>query len=136
MSRLLAGKDPTINDFAIWLTKYGIWIAIGVVVLIATSILVILLLRDRAKNKENEEKTVSSPKSSFARVDIYSLLGGRDNVIKHDRINSRIILELKDDTLIDPDLLKGIGVDSIMKMSGRTILVVKEGAESFYKLFN
>ena len=135
MNRLLAGKDPTSNSFAIWLTKYGIWLGIGAVVVVATVVVLILFLQNRSNGKEKIEE-IPSPKQQFGKVDIYALLGGRDNVIKHDRVNSRIILELKDDKLIDDALLKGIGVDSIMKMSGKTILVVKEGAESFYTLFN
>lgn len=136
MNRLLAAKDPTWNAFGVWLSKYGIWLGIGFAVLLATVAVIFFILRERAKKEYKEEETKPVSKPSFARVDIYSMLGGRANVIKHDRVNSRIILELKDDSLIDDDLLKGIGVDSIMKMSGKTILVVKEGAESFYSLFN
>ena len=59
-----------------------------------------------------------------------------ENVVSHDRMKSRIILQLKDDTLVDADKLKGIGVDSIIKMSNKTILVVEQDPEAFYSLFN
>ncbi len=126
--------DPTQNAFATWLAKYGIYLGIGFAVLIACVVVAVLVFNDRSNKSEKED--LSSLPKIYSSVDIYSLLGGKENVIKHDRVNSRIILELKDDSKVESDKLKGIGVDSILKMSGKTILVVKEGADSFYSLFN
>ena len=137
MKLFASNQDPTNNPFTQFLVNYGIWIAVGVcafVGVVAVFLIVFFSIRNTKVLKETEElekKVASQPK-----VDIYSLLGGKENVVSHDRMKSRIILQLKDDTLLDADKLKGIGVDSIIKMSNKTILVVEQDPESFYSLFN
>lgn len=137
MKLFASSQDPTNNPFTHFLLNYGIWIALGVFVfiaLVATFFLVFFSYKKRKWTEEAEQlekKVTSQPK-----VDVYSLLGGKENVVSHDRMKSRIILQLKDDTLVDADKLKGIGVDSIIKMSNKTILVVEQDPEAFYSLFN
>lgn len=137
MKLFASSQDPTNNPFTQFLLNYGVWIALGVcgfVALVAIFFLVFFSVKNKKWSKEADElekRFASEPK-----VDVYSLLGGKDNVISHDRMKSRIILQLKDDTKVDADKLKGIGVDSIIKMSNKTILVVEQDPESFYSLFN
>lgn len=137
MKLFASSQDPTNNPFTQFLLNYGVWIALGVcgfVALVAIFFLVFFSVKNKKWSKEADEaekRVASEPK-----VDVYSLLGGKDNVISHDRMKSRIILQLKDDALLDSDKLKGIGVDSIIKMSNKTILVVEQDPESFYSLFN
>ena len=132
-----SSQDPTNNPFTQFLVNYGVWIALGVcgfVALVAIFFLVFFSVKRKKWAEEAdalEKKVASQPK-----VDVYKLLGGKENVISHDRMKSRIILQLKDDTRVDADKLKGIGVDSIIKMSNKTILVVEQDPESFYTLFN
>lgn len=137
MKFFASSQDPTNNPFTQFLVSYGIWIAVGVCALVGLAVAFFLIFfKYRGKKWNDEADNIEKKISSEPKTDIYSLLGGKENVVSHDRMKSRIILQLKDDTLVNANKLKGIGVDSIIKMSNKTILVVEQDPETFYSLFN
>ena len=93
------------------------------VVLVIAALLIIFLVR---RNKK--------PRISDA--DWFDALGGKENVVEHTKVGSRISLVLKDYDVVDETKLNELGVDSIIKMSNKITLVVKGDADSLYKLFN
>ena len=129
MIKYASSQDPVINDFGSFLYNYGYLLAIGAAVIVA-ALLVTFLLLQRRKNKTPE---VSKEYSSS---EIYESLGGKDNVLTHQKAGSRISLTLKDYSKVDETKLNSLGVDSIIKMSNKITLVVKDDSDSFYKLFD
>lgn len=125
-----AASDPSKNGFVDFLRNYGMFLAIGVAVLVALIVIIIILLQ--RKNKIEPVK----PEVSYSKDDVYEALGGKENVINHYKNGSRIVVELKDYSLINEEKLNQSGVNSIIKMSNKITLVVKSDPESFYKLFN
>ena len=129
---IIFASDPTKNGFNDFLKNNGVFIALGVAALIAIAIIVVLAIHFYSnKNNSVVEESIVKPD-----VSIYEYLGGKENVLHHEKNGSRISLELKDDSKLDADKLKGIGVDSIIKMSNKTTLVVRNNPDEFYKLFN
>lgn len=110
-----------VNNFL----KYNaIWIAVSIVVLILITILVLLIVNRNKKSKRNVTPSISLDEDEWSKA-----LGGNDNIIDAKAVGSRLTLILKDDSLIDSDSLKKLGVQSIMKMSNKLILVVEKQAD-------
>lgn len=125
----LLSQDPVVNDFGEFLKSYGVWLAVGVAVIILVLVVIVLMLQKRGKKEPEVKKEYSSS-------EIYDALGGKENVLTHQKTGSRISLSLKDYSLINEEKLNSLGVDSIIKMSNKITLVVKDDSDSFYKLFN
>ena len=56
-------------------------------------------------------------------------LGGKDNVVDAYAAGSRLNVQLKDAKLVNEERIKELGVSSIIKMSGKIVLVVEDKAE-------
>lgn len=125
--RYLSG-DPTTNPFNDFLKDYGIYLALAVagVVLITVLVFVFLALKRRKATPKIEEVKVDSS-------GIKAALGGEDNIVSHSINGSRIVIELKDYSLVNEKSLNELGVASIIKMSNKITLVVKGNSEAFYK---
>ena len=125
--RYLSG-DPTTNPFNDFLKDYGIYLALAVagVVLITVLVFVFLALKRRKAAPKVEEVKVDSSL-------IKAALGGEDNIVSHSINGSRIVIELKDYSLVNEKSLNELGVASIIKMSNKITLVVKGNSEAFYK---
>ena len=125
--RYLSG-DPTTNPFNDFLKDYGIYLALAVagVVLITVLVFVFLALKRRKAAPKVEEVKVDSSL-------IKAALGGEDNIVSHSINGSRIVIELKDYSLVNEKSLNELGVASIIKMSNKITLVVKCNSEAFYK---
>ena len=121
-------QDPVVNDFGSFLYNYGYLFAIGAAVIIAAFLITFLLLQSKKKKVE--------PKVTYSSNDVLEALGGKENIESHTKAGSRISLVLKDYSLVKEDKLNELGVDSIIKMSNKITLVVKDDSDSFYKMFD
>lgn len=130
MIKYSGNVDPTSNSFVDFLKSYGIFLAIGVAAIVAIIVIVILFVQKRG-SKEKPIEAISYDSES-----IFIALGSKENVVNHYKNGSRIVVELKDYSLVDENKLNSLGVDSIIKMSNKITLVVKSDPDSFYKQFN
>lgn len=113
-------KD-NINNFL----KYNaFWIALAVVILIIL-VALIIILANRKKISQKGKQTIVEQDSQVW----LNALGGQDNIIDAVAKGSRLTVKLVDYSLIDNDKLKQLGVNSIVKMSDKYILVVEKQAE-------
>lgn len=105
----------------------AILLIVGIVVIgcVVSGLLIII------KKKKTEQKPIVSRS-------VYLLaLGGEDNLIEAERSGSRIIVKLKDYSLIDKEKIKEAGVTGFITKSDKLTLVVKDNAEEVYnKIFN
>lgn len=122
-------QDPVTNDFNSFLLNYGIWLALGVAVAVIIVFIVMFLLGNKKKKGKVAAKT-------FETNEVFEALGGKENVLTHSKNGSRISLTLSDYDKVNEKMLNALGVDSIIKMSNKITLVIKDDADSFYKLFN
>lgn len=122
-------QDPVTNDFNSFLLNYGIWLALGVAVAVIIVFIIMFLLGNKKKKGKVATKT-------FETNEVFEALGGKENVLTHSKNGSRISLTLSDYDKVNEKMLNALGVDSIIKMSNKITLVVKDDADSFYKLFN
>lgn len=122
-------QDPVTNDFNSFLLNYGIWLALGVAVAVIIVFIIMFLLGNKKKKGKVAAKT-------FETNEVFEALGGKENVLTHSKNGSRISLTLSDYDKVNEKMLNALGVDSIIKMSNKITLVVKDDADSFYKLFN
>ena len=104
------------------------WIVL--VILLGISLLGVslyFLLRQRKKKEKNKEVKVS---------ELAALLGGNENILSHELKGSRIILSLKDYSLLEEANLRALGVTGFIRKTDQITLVVKEKAKEVYeKLF-
>ena len=98
-------------------SKYW-WIYLAIVIVILLSFLIILI----SKKKEAEKKKAEMKQNSKLN-NIYSYLGGRENVVSHDLKGTRLTLVLKDYQKVNREKLKEIGVERVLSMSNKYILV-------------
>ena len=126
MFKVYASSDPVSNGFSDFLLNYGVFLAIGVAVLLASLVVVLLFLHDRGNHKKVDNK-------NYSHDDLLEAIGGKGNIILHQRAGSRISLTLSNYKIVDEKKLNQLGVDSIIKMSNKIILVVKDDPETFYK---
>ncbi len=104
------------------------WIVL--VILLGISLLGVslyFLLRQRKKKEKNKEVKVS---------ELAALLGGNENILSHELKGSRIVLSLKDYSLLEEANLRALGVTGFIRKTDQITLVVKEKAKEVYeKLF-
>lgn len=122
-------QDPVTNDFNSFLLNYGMWLALGVAVAVIIVFIIMFLLGNKKKKGKVAPKT-------FETNEVFEALGGKENVLTHSKNGSRISLTLSDYDKVNEKMLNALGVDSIIKMSNKITLVIKDDVDSFYKLFN
>ncbi|MBR2507028.1 MAG: PTS transporter subunit EIIB [Bacilli bacterium] len=110
------------NNINTFLKNNAIWIAVGFVVIILIT-LIILFLFNRNKTKKIDKTTYS-----ISTNDWLDSLGGKDNILEISSRGSRLTLSLKEISLINETKLKELGVTSLLKMSNKLILVIEENA--------
>ncbi len=77
-------------------------------------------------------KKRSEKKKAFSKEGCALALGGMDNVLSHELKGSRIIVSLKDYSLVKKDKLKEIGVSGFIQKSDSLTLVIKDNAKEAY----
>ena len=113
--------DELKDDFNSFLKNNALWIALVLVGVIAIVVVLILLL-----NKRNYKKPQVKVAEKSAWV---TALGGEENIISSEAVGSRLVVNLKDKSLLDKEALKGLGVTSFMEMSNKITLLLEDKAE-------
>ena len=135
-------SDPTHNPFVEFVGTAGFYVAIVFAILISVALVIVLILAGKktknfdADEPKGEKSSSSKTRIRYSKNEILDALGGRGNVIAHDRMGSRIFLELKNNSLLNSAKLNSLGVSSVIKMSEKIVLVVKDDPESFDSIFN
>ena len=125
-------NDPTVNWLNDWLRNYGIWISIaaaGAVFLVVLVLFIVAMIKRRQNPIPYSAKSVAAVETSA----ILEALGGRDNIIAHSLTGSRIVLVLKDYSIVKDEVLNQNGIESIIKMSNKITLVSKSESGKIYK---
>lgn len=133
---VFADVDPTTNPLNEFLKHYGIWIAVGIAALIFVTVLVFffIALKKRKQNPIDDAKKENNIVSISSRAEkVLTALGGKENVIEHSCVGSRLSISLKDYSLLDEAALKKSGVTSLIKMEKKIILVIKDDCSLLYK---
>lgn len=97
------------------------WVYIILALLVIGLICLIVI-----KNKKNKKIKAEEVELVKKLSGVYDLLGGKDNVISHNLNGSRLTVVLKDYSKVDEPKLKEIGVERILTMSYKMILVGKD----------
>lgn len=117
-----------INNFL----KYNaVWIALAVVGIIVITALLLIIFNRRTNKKKETKVTISSDDDEWLNA-----LGGQDNIKDVSAKGSRLTLSLVDEKKIDDEKLKVLGVQSILKMSNKIILVVEKQAQLLLEKIN
>lgn len=127
MFNIFANTNPTDNQFNEILKNYILPISIIVAGVIFVTVLILFII---AMIKNKKEKTVI--KRELPSDDIIYSLGGKDNIINASLNGSRLSLVLKDYKLVNEAKLNELGIDSIIKMSNKIILISKDDLKQFY----
>lgn len=115
------------NPFNEFLKENALWLALSFALLIALILLIILVKNWRSKKKD----------AMFADGDLLlKALGGRENIVSCEAKSSRLSVVLKEKSLLDEKALKDQGILSIIKMSGKVIIVIDGSAEKVKKLID
>ena len=112
--------DALKDDFNSFLRNNALWIALVLVGVVGVTIALILIF-GRKKNKP-EEKVAE--KSEWVEA-----MGGADNIISTEAIGSRLVVNLKDKSLLNKEALKNLGVTNFMEMSNKITLLLEDKAE-------
>ena len=111
------------NDF---LRDNALWLCLAVAGLIALILIIVLLASFSHRRKKKQGK---QPRKAIDASAYLLALGGEENVVSHNVVRSRIVLELKDYNLVDKEKLKEAGVDGFIMMSNKLTLVIPGDAE-------
>src|SRR5574344_1648001 len=99
-----------LNDF---FTNY--WWVILLCLLVVILVVILIIIFTKKGKKKNKQTVILN--------DLFIHLGGEDNIISHTLNGSRLTLVLKDYKKIDRDYLSSIGVNKVLSMSNKYILV-------------
>ena len=113
--------DELKDDFNSFLKNNAIWMALVLMGIIAIVVVVILLV-NRNRNKKPEVKVAE--KSAWV-----TALGGEDNIISSEAVGSRLVVNLKDKSLLDKEALKELGVTNFLEMSNKITLLLEDKAK-------
>lgn len=120
---ILASQD--LND---GLKFWAPYIALGFIclIIILLGIYYLSVIAKKKKKSGDENKLQDN---------FVQLMGGSDNIISKSMKGSRFTIQVKDNTLIKQNELKQIGVDNIIIMSDKIVLVInKKSIEKFEKI--
>ncbi len=104
-------------DFSEFNSSYW-WIYLVAVFIISLSFLLLLISK-----KKEAEKRKAEIKQNADLSNVYSYLGDKDNVVSHELKGTRLTLVLKDYQKVNREKLKEIGVERVLSMSNKYILV-------------
>ncbi len=104
-------------DFNEFNSKFW-WVYLVVVFVISLSFLFFIFSKKKEARKRN-----GKVKQNADLTNIYSYLGEKENVVSHELKGTRLTLVLKDYQKVNRDKLKDIGVERVLSMSNKYILV-------------
>ena len=119
------------NNFltiASFLEEYAIILSLsvfGLVLLIA----VLFFLVPKFTSKRKETKPLIDESSFFA------ALGGKENIKSHKISGSRLTIELFDPDKLDLETIKNHGVDRVIKMQSKVVLLINEAVKGLFDIF-
>ncbi len=116
--------------FSEFLSKYSVYIALAIFLVIVV-LLVIFLVIPRLKHKESLVPVVDEK----LKENIYLHLGGTDNVSEIKRFGSRLSIVLVDQSLVNLEELKKLGVDRAIIMKAKIVLVVNDAIKLLFDDF-
>ncbi len=128
MKKLCLNSDP-LTSLSL-LDEYRIYIIIGFVALALIVLGVILFIY--FKRKKVESKNIENESAPAVQIDgnaLVDALGGVDNIVNVENKGNRIFVTLKNYDVIDNEKIKSNGVDSIIKMSNKLVLVTLKAQE-------
>ena len=107
-----------------------IWIlaVISAAAVLVMALVIVFIRLGKCKKKRKKEPLVLADRSVYI-----SSLGGEENIVESKVIGSRIVIVLKDDSIIAPEKLLEAGVASYIKMNKKLTLVVKDNADKVYE---
>lgn len=129
--KIFADSDPTVNSLNEFFKNYGMWLAIALASLILIVLIILLLI---ALFKRKRWKNIEINKEEINLDGFIDSLGGKDNIISFTNNGSRLSVELKNYDIVDEKKLNELGVNSLIKMSNKIVLVIKDGMDSFVNL--
>ncbi|MGM9858260.1 MAG: hypothetical protein ACI311_03315 [Bacilli bacterium] len=140
-----------------WLQRNIFYVVVAIILLFLIFILSCLIVKfylDKVKetkdesvkegkleNSKGETKPKKEPKKikdkniNITYDEIISNLGGKDNIVEMTTRGSRLSVVLKDNTLLNVDALKDIGVDGVIVMTSKVTLVIGEDAPKLKEYF-
>ncbi len=125
-------KDASTSGFGEFLSKYAFPISCIAAGIVFTVVLVFFIIAV-VKRKRNPDLMIQKPQTSVEANNILSGLGGKENILAHSLNGSRIVLVLKDYSLVNEEIINSNGVDSFIKMSNKITLVVKNDSSKLYR---
>lgn len=129
--KILTDNSPTTNPLNDFLKSKGIWIAVALASAAFIAVLVLFIIA-KVKSKDAVVE-VTKPEPSERSNGILEALGGKENILEHSLTGSRLTLSLTDYNLVNEEKLNQLGVDSVIKMSNKIILVIKDDMSNLYK---
>ena len=116
-------------DLNVFLKNYGIFLALGIVLIIVLVIVGLLVFNQSRKKKINK----SGANSSISWIEA---LGDKDNIIEISGNRSRLVVSLKDTDKINRMTLDKLGVKNIIMMNNKITLVINNDASLIAKEIN
>lgn len=125
-------QDPTNNVLNDFFLKYGIWIAVALAGAALITVIVLFIIA-KVKDKNGYLPEEARPELSERSKAILEALGGKENILEHSLNGSRLTLSLTDYNVVNEAKLNELGVDSVIKMSNKIILVIKDDISKIYQ---
>lgn len=125
-------QDPTNNVLNDFFLKYGIWIAVALAGAALLTVIVLFIIA-KVKDKKGYLPEEAKPELSERSKLILKALGGKENILEHSLNGSRLTLSLTDYNAVNEAKLNELGVDSVIKMSNKIILVIKDDISKIYQ---
>lgn len=130
--KILQDSSPTNNALNDFLKSYGIWIAVALASIAFITVIVLFIIA-KVKDKKGLVVEQVHAEPSERSLGILEALGGKENILEHSLNGSRLTLSLTDYNAVNEEKLNALGVDSVIKMSNKIILVIKDDISKIYQ---
>ena len=112
--------DELKDDFNAFLKNNALWMSLVLVgVVIITALVIIFINR-----KKKPEAPKIAEKSRWIEA-----FGVEDNIVSSEAVGSRLVVNLKDKSLMNREILKELGVTNFIEMSNKITLLLEDRAE-------
>ena len=130
--KILQDSSPTNNALNDFLKTYGIFIAVALASIAFITVIVLFIIA-KVKDKKGLVVEQVHAEPSERSLGILEALGGKENILEHSLNGSRLTLSLTDYNVVNEEKLNALGVDSVIKMSNKIILVIKDDISKIYQ---
>lgn len=113
-----------------WFEQKG-WIITLVLAIIMFAVFIVMVVLIALENKREKQKAKKIENDAY-----FYCFGGIDNIVSLEVKGSRLVVVLKDDSLLNENQLKILGITSLIRATNKITLIIGEKGKEILEAYN